>query len=82
VDLGLAYEWLQTTAEYFCGLYILPFDAMARLHYQNLLSQKIPAGKLDLRIAAIALTHNAIVVSRNRQDFDKVPGLRIEDWSR
>src|SRR5262245_6537928 len=81
IDLIAAYELLRTTAEYFCGLRILPFDVIAQQLYQGLRSQKLHAGKLDLRIAAIALSQSATVVTRNKRDFEQVPGLKIEDWS-
>jgi len=39
-----------------------------------------PIGAYDVLIAAIALTHNHIVVTSNVREFQRVPSLQIENW--
>jgi tRNA(fMet)-specific endonuclease VapC len=44
--------------------------------------RKLKLGKMDLRIAATVLERAAILVTRNVRDFQRVPGLRTEDWTK
>lgn len=76
-----AYRQLQETLEDLKTINLLDFDLDAFNCYAALLRQKIRVGTQDLRIAAIALSKNAILVTRNRRDFERVPGLRFEDWT-
>ncbi len=40
-----------------------------------------PIGPYDLLIAAQARRRDALLVTGNRREFDRVRGLRVEDWS-
>ena len=59
----------------------LNFSVVAAKQFYNYRQEGIRIGTQDLRIACIALTNNLPVVTRNRRDFNQVPGLKIEDWS-
>lgn len=61
---------------------ILDFDDRAAGEFRRLKAMKIRIGTMDLRIAAIALAYDGLLISRNLKDFRKVPGLRVEDWTR
>jgi tRNA(fMet)-specific endonuclease VapC len=37
---------------------------------------------MDLKIASIAIANEAILVSRNLKDFEKVPDLTVQDRAR
>lgn len=79
------YTKLWTTQEYFKGVRILNFDAAAYTCHQSLLreNQQLNKKRLqkDLRIAAIALRANAVMVTRNQKDFSQIPDLVLEDWT-
>ncbi|RRR74839.1 MAG: type II toxin-antitoxin system VapC family toxin [Candidatus Viridilinea halotolerans] len=81
-EVQQAFQRLQQTHSYFCRIPVVPFDSKAVAWYQQLLQQKIRIGTQDLRIAAIVLSHKAVLVTSNRRHFDLVPELRIEDWNR
>ena len=76
-----AYAELQAMLHDFCRLQVLPFDEAAQRQFGVLRRHRTRIGTMDLRIAAIALSRGAIVVSRNIRDFGQVPGLRAEDWT-
>jgi tRNA(fMet)-specific endonuclease VapC len=76
-----AYYWLSKTLDFLCGFKVLNYDPHAEAHFQNLRSNKIRIGIQDLKIAAIALSNQAILVTRNLKDFNQIPFLEIEDWS-
>jgi tRNA(fMet)-specific endonuclease VapC len=79
--LAVAYRDLQSSIEDLQALPILPFSELAKDRYRELLQQKIRVGSHDLRIAAIVLSVEGILVTRNRRDFERVPSLQIDDWS-
>lgn len=77
-----AYETLKQYFDYFKTLTIIEFDQTAAEIYKNLKSNKIRIGSMDLKIASIAISRKAILVSRNLKDFEAVPNLVVNDWTR
>ena len=76
-----AYAKLMETVRFFGSIQVVLFDARCEQQSQALRSQRVRVGAQDLRIAATALAHGCTLVTRNRRDFGRVPGLPIEDWS-
>jgi tRNA(fMet)-specific endonuclease VapC len=76
-----AYRRLERHLRVYCSMPVLSFDENAAVRYQSLKAAKIKVGTMDLRIAAIVLSQNATLLSRNLVDFRRVPGLKLEDWT-
>ena len=62
----------------------LPFSGEATRRFgeirAHLNRQGTPIGPYDLQIAAIALAAELTLVTNNTAEFERVPGLRCEDW--
>jgi tRNA(fMet)-specific endonuclease VapC len=84
-NLTVEYENLWQAVDFIRSFPILKFDAEADRRYVQLLQANPSLRKKrlrqDIRIASIALSSDAVVITRNRRDFEQVPGLRIEDWT-
>jgi len=75
------YKRLRRHLENYRQVPILDFDEDSAREFQRLRRARIRIGTMDLKIAAIVLVRNATLLSRNRGDFEKVPGLVVEDWT-
>jgi tRNA(fMet)-specific endonuclease VapC len=76
-----AYERLSLFLEQYSRRRVLRFEEQAATELERLQRLRLRIGTMDLKIAAIALANNATVLTRNRKDFDQIPGLKVEDWS-
>jgi len=75
-----AYSQYKEHVEVSARWLILDWDADAARLFRQLRGQGVRIGTMDLRIACIAMVHDALLLSRNKTDFEKVPGLRFENW--
>jgi tRNA(fMet)-specific endonuclease VapC len=84
-NLIVEYENLWKAVDFIRSFPILKFDAEADRRYVQLLQANPSLRKKrlrqDIRIASIALSRDAVMITQNRRDFEQVPGLRIEDWT-
>jgi tRNA(fMet)-specific endonuclease VapC len=76
-----AYSNFLAALQFFASVPVVPFDQACEDEFQKLLAAKLRVGTQDLKIAATALAHGLTLVTRNRKDFQRVPGLVLDDWS-
>jgi len=61
------------------------FNTQAAVHFGQLRAELAKSGKLigpyDMMIAGHARAMGLILVTNNRREFDRVPGLRVENWA-
>jgi tRNA(fMet)-specific endonuclease VapC len=77
---SIAYRFLVDTVMLLSEFTVLQYDAKSDDIYQSLKAQRVRIGTQDLRIASIVLACDGVLLTRNLQDFEKVPGLKIQNW--
>jgi len=80
-DIARGYTLLLETLNSFAKAPVLPFEAKAIAIFDEMRSQKVRVSTMDLRIAAISISNNLVLLTRNTGDFSKVSSLITEDWT-
>lgn len=74
----------QKQIEFLQAMQTVSFDESSALAYGDirvyLEAKGTPIGANDLLIAATARSHNLTLITHNTREFERVPGLQIEDW--
>lgn len=64
---------------------VLPFDAEAAIHFGQIRAELArdgqPIGPYDTMIAGHARSRGLVLVTNNLREFERVPGLRLENWA-
>jgi tRNA(fMet)-specific endonuclease VapC len=75
---------LQAIEHFSARLDVLSFSPKAAAHYGQVRAELeragTPVGPHDMLIGAHARSEGLIVVTNNRREFDRMSGLRVENW--
>jgi tRNA(fMet)-specific endonuclease VapC len=81
VTLVAAYRRLEDDLIALRALRLLSYTDPADALFRQWRQQRLRVGTHDLRIAAIAVAHDATLVTRNARDYGQVPGLKLDVWT-
>lgn len=76
--------WAKIEQQILSRIHILPFSYKEAIKAGDLIHHLYsigePIGVEEIMIAAIALCNGLTVVSANIKHFDRIPGLKVENW--
>ncbi len=76
----VGYSDFVSRIEFLAGFTILPWDTDSAKLFAYHHRLRVRCGTMDLKIASIAMAHDATLLTRNTADFAHVPGLKHENW--
>lgn len=75
---------LREVAAFVGRLEVLPFGEEAAAHFGDIRASLEragrPAGAYDMLIGGHARSEGLVVVTNNRREFERMPGLNVENW--
>ncbi|MEE3719945.1 type II toxin-antitoxin system VapC family toxin [Tumidithrix elongata RA019] len=77
----IAYRKLEKHITTFSKLKVVGFDNEAANVFKELRANYPRLGTMDLKIAAIAISKKATLLTRNLSDFENIANLQVEDWT-
>ena len=80
ITIEQAYALFEQTLNDVAQLNVLSFTPPAQQLVKEWRKKKLRGSTHDLRIAAICVANSAILVTRNRRDFEHIPMLSVEFW--
>jgi tRNA(fMet)-specific endonuclease VapC len=76
---------LQAVEQFTARLEVLPFSVKAAAHFGQIRAELARVGLLcgayDMLIAAHARSEGLVLITNNVREFQRMPGLRIENWA-
>jgi tRNA(fMet)-specific endonuclease VapC len=80
ISIEQAYQFFEQALQDIRELTVLSYTPEAEIKYQEWRTKKLRGSTHDLRIAAICIAHAVTLATRNRRDFEHIPGLSVEFW--
>jgi len=80
ITIEQAYVLFERTLDDLREVKVLSFTEPAEALLKEWRKKKIRGSTHDLRIAASFVVSSATLVTRNRRDFQNIPGLSVEFW--
>jgi tRNA(fMet)-specific endonuclease VapC len=74
------YAALGERLEFLSSFETLPWDKSSADLFRAFRNDGVRIGTMDLKIACTALSHNAVLLTRNLVDFSRITGLLCENW--
>lgn len=75
------YALLNDTLRFYSQIAVWQYTQAAARQVEVLRDAGVRVGTQDLKIASIALSSGATLLTRNIRDFAKIPGLLMDDWT-